>query len=116
MPHVERTGPGAVEVTRTGSPSRERHPRYRPHADVAVEVVGTELLLVQLARGTTFRLNDTGRAVWDLAVTGLTAAEIAERLSLRLGAAPERLRHDTSQILEELEQSGLLLGRSEGDR
>src|SRR5262245_15143267 len=40
--------------------------RYCQDPDVATESVGQGMLLVHLGRGTTFRLNHTGRLVWDL--------------------------------------------------
>ena len=87
--------------------------RYRPHPDVATEAVEEELLLVQLAQGTAFRLNRTGKAIWEMAVTGLSAREIAEQLHTSLSVSSEQLTRDASALLEELSGSALLEPQSE---
>jgi hypothetical protein len=86
----------------------EHERRYRIHPDVVTEPVGPELLLVQLAQGTTFRLNASGTAIWQMAIAGHTTAEIAEQLHARLGTSPTALAQDTSGLLAELAQNALL--------
>jgi hypothetical protein len=87
--------------------------RYCRHPDAVTECVGSDLLLVQLAQGTTFRLNYTGRAIWELAVSGCTMGEIADQLHERYGLPAEQLLQDSDALLEELAQCGLLVGRTE---
>jgi hypothetical protein len=87
--------------------------RYRCHPDAVTECVGSDLLLVQLARGTTFRLNHSGRAIWELAVSGCTMGEIADQLHERYGLPTEQFLQDSHALLEELTQCGLLEGQSE---
>ncbi len=82
--------------------------RYRPSADVATEAVADGLLLVQLVEGATYRLNGTGRAIWELAAAGCTTEEIAQRLQARFAVAPERLAADAAALLAELTRSALL--------
>ncbi len=65
-------------------------------------------MLVQLAQGTTFCLNRTGKAIWELADSGLTVAEIAERLFMDYGISAERLKEDASALLTELVENELL--------
>lgn len=89
--------------------------RYRRHQDVATEVAGSELLLVHLAQGAAFRLNPTGRAIWELATEGLTAVEIGRRLQAAMGGSPEQIQQDTGTLIEELEQHGLLERQPEAD-
>ena len=64
---------------------------------------------MQLVHGTTFRLNSTGKAIYELAVEGLTAGEVAERLQPVLDVPAARLQHDVGVLIEELVGSGLLV-------
>jgi hypothetical protein len=89
--------------------------RYRVHPDVVTEHVGEELLLVQLAYGTTFRLNATGVAIWNLAITGRTTTEIAEQLHAPLGAPAGVLGLDARELLTELARNALIEPRPETD-
>ena len=66
------------------------------------------MLLVHLGDGTTFRLNSTGRAIWNLLSAGLTAAEVTERLHSELGVSAGRLRRDVEQLLKNLLKNALL--------
>ncbi|MCK6549724.1 PqqD family peptide modification chaperone [Myxococcota bacterium] len=81
--------------------------RLVPHPDVVTEVAGDELLLVQLGRGSTFRLNRTGRQVWDAAIAGESLAELSERLAPALNVAPERLLADALALARALVDGGL---------
>jgi SAM-dependent methyltransferase len=110
----QRAGRGTTVVPvpgreqRAGRGPTDRLSRFRCPEDVTAEAVGSELLLVHLAQGTTFRLNATGKAIWELAITGLSAAEVAERLQPRLGVPMPRLRQDAGALLEELVRNALL--------
>ena len=90
--------------------------RYRPHPDVVAQAVGKELLLVQLADGSTFRLNRTGKAIWGLFVAGLLAAEVTEQLHAELGVSTERLNEDVNALLNKLLQNALLEPSTQEDR
>jgi hypothetical protein len=90
--------------------------RYIRHEDVVTEAVGNELLLVQLEQGSTFQLNWTGRAIWELAVGGLTAEEIADRLHSDLGVSAVELERDSRALLEKLAQNTLLEPKPEATR
>ena len=81
---------------------------YRSHPDVVAEVVGNELLLVQLSQGTTFRLNRTGRAVWDQLVSGLSVNEVIDRVHSESGTSTEFLKQDVSKLLKDLVENSLL--------
>ncbi len=69
---------------------------------------GEALLLVHLDRGSAFRLNGTARLMWDLAVAGRSAEEIAGSLATHLAAPLERLRADAAALLDELASTALL--------
>jgi ubiquinone/menaquinone biosynthesis C-methylase UbiE len=91
-----------------GATAASREQRYRSHDQIAARAVGSELLLVHLEQGTTFQLNGTGKAIWDLAIGGLTAGEIAERLRTTCGVSIEQLTEDAEMLLQELAQNALL--------
>ena len=82
--------------------------RFRAHPDVVAESAEEELLIVQLVRGTTFRLNGSGRAMWSLLATGLRPAEVAERLHCELGVSTERLKSDVDALVSDLLENTLL--------
>lgn len=75
---------------------------------------GEVLLVVNLDQGTAFRLNGTARLMWELAVQGRTAVEIAGSLADSLKAPPERLRADAEALLDELAAEALLEPIREG--
>lgn len=88
--------------------------RFRKPEAVSAAPAGEGLLLVNLDRGTAFRLNGTARLMWDLACAGRTAGEIAEALAGRLAAAPERLRADAAALVGELASQSLLEPAGDG--
>jgi hypothetical protein len=82
--------------------------RYRPDPDVATEAVGDGMMLVHLGRGTTFRLNRTGKVVWELAKTGKSQAEIVSQLQATWDVPAARLDSDVVGILQSLVDARLL--------
>lgn len=87
-----------------------RAPVYRAADDVRTEKLEDALLLVDLGRGTTFRLNPTGTIIWELASQGLTVPSIATELALRVkdGPAEAELLAETRALVGELVASRLL--------
>jgi hypothetical protein len=83
-------------------------PRFSRVSDVAAEPVGDELLLVHLVRGTTFRLNRTGRALWELTDEPRTAEQLVDALHARLHVPRERLAADVAPLLAQLVEGALL--------
>jgi hypothetical protein len=73
-----------------------------------VEALGDDLLLVQLGEGTTFRLNQTGRFVWELAGAGLTMEQISQRLASHFAIPLQQATQDASLLLDDLLKSHLL--------
>jgi len=82
--------------------------RRRPHPDAVAEAFEGELLLLHLGHGTTFRLNRTGKVIWQLAGDGLTEEQITCRVQARFAVLPEQARHDVAALLNGLEQHHLL--------
>jgi len=75
------------------------------------------MLLVQLTHGTSFRLNGTGRVIWELAITSLTTGEIVEQLKTRFEEIPIlNLERDVTALLAELTRYGLLTQHREAAR
>ena len=90
------------------SPSFPGVQRWARHPDVSAEEVGGELVLAQLAHGSTFRLNRSGRAIYQLVIAGSTAVEIGTALASQLGASPERIAADAAKLIDELVAARLL--------
>ncbi len=82
--------------------------RFRKAESVSEAPSGEALLLVHLERGTAYRLNGTARLMWDLAVAGRSAEEIAGSLATHLAEPLERLRADAAALLDELTSEALL--------
>ncbi|MCC6997947.1 MAG: PqqD family protein [Deltaproteobacteria bacterium] len=82
--------------------------RWARHPDVSAEEVGGELVLAQLAHGSTFRLNGSGRAIYQLVIAGSTAVEIGAALAGQLGAPAERIAADAARLIGELVAARLL--------
>ncbi len=82
--------------------------RYRCANGVVGEGVGEEFVLLQLNRGTAFRLNHTGMLIWELAQKAHSLAEIVQQLTPQFTNAPDRLERDVAGLLGNLVHHGLL--------
>jgi hypothetical protein len=87
--------------------------RYQSDPDAAAECVADGMILVHLVRGTTFRLNHTGKVVWELAKIGRTQAEIVAQMQATWDVPAARLNSDVSAILQALVEARLLEQREE---
>jgi len=88
--------------------------RFAPDPAVTAQTLGDQLVLVQLRTGATFRLNQTGQLIWELAGSGHSAADIVARLAAAFPAATDRLPEDTELLLQELLRHQLLQPVGEG--
>lgn len=88
--------------------------RYHTPRGVTTAAAGPDLLLVDLDRGTAYRLNPTARAMWERLSSGSTVAEAALALEARLGAPRERIAADAEKLAAELVEGALLEPRPEG--
>lgn len=88
--------------------------RFAPDPAVTAKTLGDQLVLVQLRTGATFRLNQTGRLIWELACAGSSTADIVQRLAAEFPAATDRLPEDAARLLQELLQCQLLQPLEEG--
>src|SRR5262245_49595013 len=88
--------------------SADLQQHYRPHADVATEVTGDEMILVHLGRGTTFRLNRTGKIVWESIIAGRTPREIIAHIGQLWSVPAAQLESEVGLLMANLIQSGLV--------
>ena len=82
--------------------------RFRACPEVAAEALADELVLVHLGRGSTFRLNRTGKRVWELVREGRTAEEMAALLHNAWSVPSGRLEADVRRVLADLVREQLL--------
>jgi hypothetical protein len=80
----------------------------RPHPDVVARILGEEVFLVHLSRGTVFRLNQTGKMVWDQLAAARSPAEIIEYMHTYYGISADRLSPDLHVILGDMLRNGLI--------
>jgi hypothetical protein len=81
---------------------------YFSPSDIVAEAVGAELILLDLDQGSAFRLNATGKVVWQLARQARTGAEIARQLAVTFAAPPDQVERDVDRVLGELVRHRLL--------
>lgn len=99
---------GIADVPAPTAESAEWLVRYRPLAGVVAEPLGKDLVVLDLARGTAFRLNATGRQIYDWALQQRTPAEMVGELAAGHGIDRDRARGDVSGLLFQLVQARLL--------
>ena len=87
---------------------------FAPDPAVTAKTLGDQLVLVQLRTGATFRLNQTGRLIWELACAGKSRADIVQRLAAAFPTVADRLPVDADRLLQELLQYQLLQPVGEG--
>jgi hypothetical protein len=103
---VERTA--SVAAPSSPEPDTSAHGLLRPHPDVVARRLGAELVLVHLARGTVFRLNATGQAIWDMLAAEKSAEEMIAHLQSAFGAPRATVAQDVQSLCTALVQNALL--------
>ena len=81
--------------------------RYRRAPDLAWQAVGPETVIIDLRRGRSLGLNETGGLVWGL-VGEHDAPEIAAEVARRFRIGEDEARKDVARLLEALLDRGLL--------
>jgi hypothetical protein len=66
------------------------------------------MVLVHLGKGTTFRLNHTGKRVWELVKEGRSQAEIVTELQAAWSVPAAQLNLDVATLLHQLLRERLL--------
>ena len=70
--------------------------------------VGSEIVLMVLASGKCFGLGETGSDVWRLIENPTTVQPVVEALLQEYDAPPEVIESDVIELLERLQQEGLI--------
>jgi hypothetical protein len=93
----------AVPASRPGFPlgvgMRER---YRAHPDVVTEPLGEGMILVHLGNGVTFRLNPTGRVIWEQARQARCPADIVQSMERDYEVSRSQLEVEVQGIMSQL--------------
>lgn len=77
--------------------------------DVVARVVAGETVLLNLATGTYFGLNEVGGRVWHLLdAEGCTLAEVCEKLQAEFEVSGEQAEADVLALLGDLAEHGLI--------
>ena len=85
------------------------HPNtYRIPAHVRAVIDEDGAVLLDIRQGTYFSLNPLGVEIWRHLESGLTTAEIEERVLTEFDASPDVVRTDVHQFLQELSASQLI--------
>src|SRR5581483_10943007 len=81
---------------------------FRPDPDVVARPAGDELFLVHLTRGHVFRLNRTGKAVWDFLASSPTADQLVASVSAAFSQSPQRVAPDVIELLRQMLDQSLV--------
>ena len=80
----------------------------RTHADVVLQRVGEEAVLLDLNSGTYYELNPMARRIIELLNESGDPAKVASTLEQEFEVQPEELNSDLNSLLHQLEENGLL--------
>jgi hypothetical protein len=83
--------------------------RVRPAADVLFRDLGGEAVLLDVASGSYFGLNEVGARVWQLVAAGGTLAGIVAALAAEYDVPGERLQADVLALVEDLAANRLVI-------
>jgi hypothetical protein len=84
--------------------------RVDPHkSDVAAKVMDGEAILINLATGTYYSMDEAAGEVWTLIEQGLSLDGIAAAVAARYEVSPEQAREDVLRLGTELIQEGLVV-------
>jgi hypothetical protein len=83
--------------------------RVRPAKDVLVRDLGGEAVLLDVASGSYFGLDEVGTRIWQLIAGGELLAAIVATLASEYDAPEDRLRSDLIRLVDELVASKLLI-------
>lgn len=82
--------------------------RIELNEEVAFRELGGQGVLLNLASGTYFGLNEVGTRLWALLATDGSLEHAAAVLESEYAVAPEVLRSDLDALLAEMQSKGLL--------
>lgn len=85
--------------------------RFEVSEAVVSAELGGEGVLLDIATGLYYGLDETGSQIWRLVREGLGTSDICDRLFSEYDVDRERLRTDITGFLDQLEQNGLIRTR-----
>lgn len=80
-----------------------------PEPEVAARVIEGEAIIINLASGMYYSLDEVGGAVWSLLERGHSLEEGAAAIAARYGIGEERARADIRRLVGELHDEGLVV-------
>ena len=78
-------------------------------ADVAAKVIDGEAIIMNLANGLYFSMDEVGSAVWEMVEAGCSLDEMADRLATSYDADRDAVAADVARIAEQLLSEGLVV-------
>jgi Coenzyme PQQ synthesis protein D (PqqD) len=83
--------------------------RLEASPDVVARVVGGETMLLDLASGTYFGLDDIGGKIWDLIERGSSLAQVCNAIEQDYAVEREVLEQDVLKLAAELAEKQLIV-------
>jgi hypothetical protein len=96
-------------INRSGGPQSQTALALRPSPDIRTSFDGNGAVFLDLRRGTIFRSNLVGAAVWKGLAAGNDQWAISGQLARDYGIAVERVAQDVARFLTQLESAGFLV-------
>lgn len=84
---------------------------YEPTADVVVERVEDDLVLLDLQRNEVFGLNEVGAVLWEILASGRPAHDAVSAVTEAFEVDPETVTRDVGELLNVLVEKGLVRRR-----
>lgn len=85
------------------------HRSLRPAPSVFARTFDGEVVLLDLAKGEYFGLDEVGSRIWDAVVRGAVPADIAQEIAAVYEVDAARVLADTLRLVGELESRGLIV-------
>jgi hypothetical protein len=82
--------------------------RLAPSDDVLARALDGEAVLLDLASGTYFGLNEVGARVWELIEAGTTFGDLRRTILAEFEVEDVALTQDLTQLVTDLESRGLI--------
>lgn len=76
--------------------------------EVLVRELGEETVILDLASGTYFGLDEAGTRIWQLLQQGLTLREVCDTMLAEFEVAPQDIERDVLDLASELRDRGLI--------
>jgi hypothetical protein len=77
--------------------------------EVAAKVIDGEAIIINLANGIYYSMDNTGALIWEMIENGYNLTEMADAISSRCGVDPGRVAADVQRLTEQLLEESLLV-------